>query len=167
MINIAAIDRHRVALSCALALFSGALLSQTGCGGRTEARLDDYLEELEFDTPLETVKEIPLGKFKIHAAVHQQDASQGSATPIWVQIRFSLYAVVAPNDESAVLRVMKRHQGTINDTVMGICRSSSLDDLDDPRLSTLKTRLTDDLRLVLGEKVLRQILADDYSLEAI
>jgi hypothetical protein len=45
--------------------------------------------------------------------------------------------------------------------VISICRSASVDDLQEPELATLKARLTDVLATQLGEKRLRQLLITD------
>ena len=47
-----------------LTLLAVALML-TGCGGEEVAKLEDYLEELEFDRPLESVKEIEVNSYRI------------------------------------------------------------------------------------------------------
>ena len=44
---------------------------------------------------------------------------------------------------------------------MNVCRSASLDELQEPELATLKARLTDVLTAQLGEKPLRQLVINE------
>jgi len=127
--------------------------------------LDDYLEELEFNTPLESLKEIPLGTFRVSSVPRHEDSSKKKTRTTWVQISFKLYVVVAPEDESAIQSAYERHRGMFDDTVIRIFRNASLDELSDPRWATIKSRLSDNTRPILGSDRVRQIVVDDYTWE--
>jgi len=157
-------DRTQAVWSLAAVLIV-AVVSLPGCGGRAEARLDDYLEELEFDASFDLVKEVQLGSYRVPIAARQSSAYQQGRGITWMQLKFNLFAVVAPEDESALRAAWERHQGMFNDTVLSTCRQMSLEDISDPRLAALKSRLTDLARPILGENRVRQILLNDIVCE--
>ena len=137
-------------------LFVAALLL-SGCGGEEVAKLEDYLEELEFDRPLESVKEIKVNSYRFPCAARHHDAAGAELPPMWVQMKFDLYVIAAEEDESVVLDRIERHRGMIDDTVVAVCRKSSVDQLLDNRWATIKSRLLESLRPLLGEDRIRQI----------
>ncbi len=139
-----------------LTLLLAALLLP-GCGGEEVVQLDDYLEELEFDRPLESVKEIKVNTYRIPCAAGHHDAAGRDIAPMWVQMKFDLYVIAAEEDEKAVLAGIERHRGMLDDTIITICRRSTIDQLQDNRWATIKTRLLDGIRPLLGEKRIRQI----------
>jgi len=139
-----------------LTLISAALLLP-GCAGEKVAKLEDYLEELEFDRPLESVKEIKVESYRIPCAARHHDAAGREVLPMWVQIKFDLYVVVAEEHEKAVKASIERHRGMLDDTVISICRGSTIDQLQDSRWSTLKSHLLEGIRPLLGEERVRQI----------
>ena len=139
-----------------LTLLSAALLL-AGCGGEEVAKLEDYLEELEFDRPLESVKEIQVNSYRIPCAARHHDASGREVPPMWVQLKFELYVIVAEEHGKAVEASIDRHRGMLDDMVLTVCRGSSIDQLQDNRWTTLKSRLLDGIRPLLGEERVRQI----------
>jgi ABC-type uncharacterized transport system auxiliary subunit len=136
-------------------LLCAALLS--GCGGEVETQLEDYLVELEFDRPMESVKEIKVNSYRFPCAASLRDEAGADLPPMWVQMKFDLYVVVAEEDEEAVLAAIKRHQGMLDDTVMSVCRKSSIEQLQDSRWASLKSQLIEAVRPLLGEKRVRQL----------
>ncbi len=153
--------RSFVSLLGLLTWLSAALLLP-GCGGEKVVHLDDYLEELEFDRPLELVKEIKLKvkSYRIPCAARHHDAAGRDMPPMWVQMKFDLYVIASEGDESAVLAGIERHRGMLDDTVLAICRRSSIDQLQEYNWATIKSRLLDAIRPLLGEKRIRQIALD-------
>lgn len=139
----------------------------SGCGGVEEAKLDDYLESLEFSTPLESLREVKLGTYRVSSATRKQEASQIDTQRTWVQVSCELYVVVAEEDELNVVDAYNRHKGVFDDTIVQILRSSTIDELSDPRWSTIKARLSDFARPVLGGERIRQIVINDYGWEPI
>jgi len=114
-----------------------SFLLLSGCGSTTESHLEDYLEELEFDKPLEEVQKIPLGKYRIFVADRSQESSRSSLPATWFKVKFNLLVYVLPEDEKSVLDTLERHRGMLDDIVLTTCRSIALDDLNDSRLATL------------------------------
>jgi hypothetical protein len=139
-----------------LTLLAVALML-TGCGGEEVAKLEDYLEELEFDRPLESVKEIEVNSYRIPCAARHHDAAGRDIPPLWVQLKFKLLVVVAEEHEKSVEASIERHRGMLDNTVLSICRRTSIDQLQEPSWTTLKSRLLDGIRPVLGEERVRQI----------
>ncbi len=157
------IRRGILTVMSATALF----VALPGCSGPDMPMLDDYLEELEFNTPLESLKEVPLGTFRISSVPRHEDPSKHKSKPAWMQINFKLYVIATPENESAILAAYERHRGMFDDTVIKIFRNASLDELSDPRWATIKSRLSDSTRPILGSERVRQIVVDDYTWEPI
>ena len=139
----------------------------SGCGGEPAAKLDDYLEELEFDTPLDSSQEIELGTHVISIAARDRDKLNRKPPAHWVQVRFKLIAVVAPKDGAAVRAACDRHRGMLDDAILRIFRSSTIGELTDTRWATLKSRVIDSIRPILGGERVRQIVFLDYICEPI
>jgi hypothetical protein len=132
-----------------------------GCGASDLPRLVDYLDELEFDVPLETASYVTLGKFDIPIATPGRpgDASHGALRRgEWMRLQFELAAETAPPLEQAVAEAAERRRGALNDAVLSVVRTSSAEDLADPRLAALKVRLTDAVWPLLGEDRVRQLV---------
>lgn len=146
-------------------LVAAALLP--GCSSPAEAKLGEYLEELELNTPLESVKEIEIGSYRFASAARYQDPSGREAEPMWVRIKFKLYAIAAPEDESAILGACGQHRGMLDDAILTICRNASIDELNDNRWATLKSRLIDTVRPLLGKDRVRQLTFGEFSWEPI
>lgn len=149
-------SRVRIQFVGLLTLLAVALML-TGCGGEEVAKLEDYLEELEFDRPLESVKEIEVNSYRIPCAARRHDAAGRDISPLWVQLKFKLFVVVAEEHEKSVEASIERHRGMLDNTVLSICRHSSIDQLQEPSWTTLKSRLLDGVRPLLGEERVRQI----------
>jgi hypothetical protein len=155
------------ALPTCLAVVSVGLLSFAGCGGVDEAILTDYLDDLEFNTQQESLKEMSLGSFKVSAATRTQEGAQNDAERTWVQIGCKLYVIVVPEEESAVAAAYEQHRGVFDDMVVEVLRSSTIDELSDPRWLTIKSRILDAARPMLGGERVRQIVVNDFGWEII
>lgn len=142
-----------------VALAVGASL--VGCGGGEELLLGSYLEELELNASLEVAAYVPLGEFDVPAAVTIKASGESPPRTIWVGVSFELIAETAPEDEAAVLAAAERRRGALNDALINIIRTSSTDELTDPRLSAVKVRMTEAARPMLGEDKLRQLVFYD------
>ena len=53
----------------------------------------------------------------------------------------------------------------IDDVIGGICRKLTIEELDDIRLVTLKAKLIDSLRPLLGEERVMQVIFNDFQWE--
>ena len=143
----------------AVAATSIALLTAIGCGGDDAALLGSYLDELEFNAPLESAASISLGEFDIPAPTNiKRMGADGVEHLVWMRIHFELFAETLPQYESAVQAALERHRGALNDAVLTIVRSSSTDELTDPRSTALRMRLTEAARPLLGEDQVRQLV---------
>jgi hypothetical protein len=143
-----------VAVSCAAAVL-GCTVS--GCGSKSKFQFD----QMDLLPAEEELTEFPLGEYKIPIPVADDQNQAKSPRRNRFQFDFALYAVVSPKEQSQIEDVWGRHEGTIRDQVINICRSASLAELQEPELATLKARLTDVLAAQLGEKRLRQLLITD------
>ncbi len=158
----------RNALWVRVALATSFLL-MAGCGSTAESHmhLEDYLEELEFDQPLEEVQTISLGKYCIFVAIRSPESARSNLPATWFKVKFNLLALVLPEDEKSVQDMLMRHRGMLDDIVLTTCRDTPLEDLNDSRLATLKFRLTDAIQPILGEGKVRRVLINDFVPELI
>jgi hypothetical protein len=144
----------------------GALVLMPGCGEVEEAKFEVFLDELDVDASLDSAEEIQLGVYNIASALPAPDKpvtdDDEEVEPLWVQIRFELFAVVAPEDRKTVEAACERHRGMLDDTVVTICREASKEELDDSRWATLKSRLIDAIRPILGDDRVRQLSFSDF-----
>jgi hypothetical protein len=147
---------RRPARHAARILLLAAAALAAGCGGDDQARIGDYLDDLEFNTPLERTENVALGAFDVPAATKSKRG--GVTHTVWIRLSFELFAETAPEDEAAVAEALERHRGALNDAVLTIIRTSSIDELTDPRLSALKLRMTEAARPLLGNRKLRQLV---------
>lgn len=157
-------NRQRVLLFVALATAPTLLV---GCGGTDMPVLNDYLEEIEYNTPMEAFQEVSVGNFKVSAATLAHEDSQGSSNRTWVQTRCKLYVVVDPKDEKGLQSAYERHRGMFDDMIVRILRGATIDELSDPRWATIKTRITDAARSILGKDRIRQVVFYDCGWEPI
>ncbi len=137
----------------------------SGCVGTADAQLESYLNELEFETPLESVREVELGNYYITSPIRRPDPTAQAPQVVWVRVKFQLFAAVAPKDESAVKAALERHRGMMDDGVLSICRSVTIEELEDSRWSVLKARIIDLVRPLLGRNRVRQVMFDNFTWE--
>lgn len=153
---------RRIVVAVALAAIIGG---SGGCAGEAELRLADYLEELEFDAPLKSAgyATVTIGEFDVPVPV-RVNLSEGAKNG-WMRVRFELSAETAPEFEQAVLSAYENHRGAMNDAVVTAVRCCSLDELTDPRLAAVKTRLTACARPLLGADRVRQLVLNKIATE--
>jgi hypothetical protein len=139
-----------------------------GCGGAESTRLIDYLDELEFDVPLETAKYVSLGRFDVPVST-TATAAAGSAfveevahgDMVWMRLQFELTAETTLPYEETLKAAAEKHRGALNDAVLTVVRTSTMDELSDPRLAAVNARLTEMVRPILGEEAVRQFVLND------
>jgi hypothetical protein len=131
-----------------------------GCAGEETPRLVDHMEEIEFDVPLESAASVALGEFDVPVAV-TVDSEQAEPAHGWLRLQFKLWAETTPEAKADLSKSYDHHRGAMNDAVVTIVRTSSADELTDPRLAAIKTRMTDLARPLLGEKLVRQLVLTD------
>jgi hypothetical protein len=144
--------RLRITSFLAAATFCAA-----GCSPKSKFKFD----QMDVAPAIEELAEFPLGEYKIPIPVAVDDGAEAQVRRNRLQLDFQLYALVSPKEQPQLADAFERHQGAIRDKVISICRSASVDDLQEPELATLKARLTDVLATQLGEKRLRQLLITD------
>jgi hypothetical protein len=141
----------RIAVLIAL----GVLCSAAG-GCRSKASFQ--LDGIDVLPPAEELKEISLGEYKIPISV-VDDRNQAKLTRHnRFQFDFTLYALVSPKEKAQIEGAWERYEGQIRDQVINVCRSATLDELQEPAFATIKARLTEVLAAKLGEKPLRQLV---------
>jgi flagellar basal body-associated protein FliL len=144
----------RIALLLAVAVLG---LAASGCHKKTTFQFDG----LDVLPPEEELKEFPLGQYKIPIPVVEDRSQNKLIRRNRFQLDFTLFALVSPKEKSQIEDAWERHEGQIRDDVMSVCRSATLDELQEPELATLKARLTDILAAKLGEKQLRQLVINE------
>jgi hypothetical protein len=148
------------------------LLALPGCRVVDRSpRLADYLDELEFDVPLESASYVSLGKYDIPiAATRRSEAEQSKlgeppGEAVMMRLQFELTAETAPPYEEKVEEAAERHRGSLNDAVLTTVRTSTVEELSDPRLAAVKARLSEITRPMLGEDVVRQLVLNRIDAE--
>lgn len=161
-------DSHLGKLLAAIVV-AFALVLVLGCNKPPVAPFEAYLEELDSEASLESAEELLLGAYNIASAlppsatmIAQHDDDDEDIEPLWVQVEFQLYAIVSPRDKKAVIAACERHRGMVDDAVVTICREATKEELDDSRWATLKSRLLDQLRPILGDNRIRQLSFADF-----
>lgn len=149
----------------AVMVFACVLL--IGCGGEEKSQLDVYLDELEVERTLEQVREVPVGTYGIASALPLKGNSREEANTLWVHLRFQLVAIVDPADAKTVSAAAERHRGMLDDTIITVCRKATREELEDSRWATLKSRMIDAVRPILGDERVRQLTFVDFSWEPI
>ena len=141
----------RVGLLCVMAVLGCAA---SGCKSKTPFQLDG----IDVLPPVEELKEFSLGQYQIPISI-VDDRNQAKLTRHnRFQFDFTLYALVSPKEKSQIEDAWERHEGQIRDQVINVCRSATLDELQEPEFATIKARLTDVLAAKFGEKPLRQLV---------
>jgi hypothetical protein len=139
-----------------------------GCDGVKSGRLVDYLDELEFDVPLETAAYVTIGRYDIPiAASHDETLASKFMQQVderglvWMRLQFELMAETTPQHEKAVAKAAEEHQGALNDAVLTVVRTSTVEELADPRLSAVHARISEVVQPLLGEGKVRQLVFND------
>jgi len=125
-----------------------------GCGSHSTFEFD----ALDLAPPQEELSEFLLGQYSIPIPVAEQRGSKELEHRNRFQLGFELYALIRPENKSSIADDWDRHEGKIRDNVIRVCRNASVEDLQDPELSTLKARLMDALAAQMGKNAMRQLL---------
>jgi len=97
--------------------------------------------------------EVILGEF---------DSSNGTASPgSMVHVSFKIAAVTPASLASVLEQKLKTHQARIRQIVNTIVRSSSLDDLNDPNLATIKRLIREEVNRLLRKSCVNEIVITD------
>jgi Flagellar basal body-associated protein FliL len=115
----------------------------------------------------EKLTEIPLGRYTVPIPVTIEQADEGPHRCNRFQFDFELYALVAPQQSGQIEDARQRHEGQLRDRVMRVCRNTSVEELQEPQLATLRARLTDAVQNQLGQSEIRQVLITDVTSQEI
>jgi len=111
------------------------------------------------------LSEFSLGKYQIPVPIARDRTNEQSPRRNRVRFDFELFALIAPEQTSAMADNWERHEGMIRDRVIRVCRNASLAELHEPELATLKARLMDALQAQLGEREVRRLLMTEVATE--
>jgi flagellar basal body-associated protein FliL len=139
----------------ALAVCAVMLCIAGGCGSHYSTF---EFDALDLAPPQEELSEFLLGQYSIPIPVVDQRGANEHEFRNRFQFDFELYALVRPENKSSIADDWARHEGNIRDNVIRVCRNASVDDLQEPELSTLKARLMDALASQVGKNDVRQLL---------
>lgn len=128
----------------------GLLALASGCGGSSSPSYDDF-EVFQFR---EEMTETSLGHFSVPVPL----IVSGDEASNRIQFQFELFGVVKPEAESRTLRLAERHKGQLRDRVIRVCRNARIEDLLDPQLSTLRSRLLDTIQPLLDGVAVDRVL---------
>jgi hypothetical protein len=142
-----------------------------GCSENELPKLIDYLEEIEFDIPLDTAEYVTLGQFDIPIAAAQRPVDGPKQFVFedgeWMRLRFSLAAETTPEQAKQVAAAAETHRGALSDALISVIRTSSVDELADPRYFAIRARLTDVARPMLGEGSIRQLVFNEFDADTL
>lgn len=144
-----------------LALISGAL-SITGCGsgGATLS-----IEQLEQGFINEQQVEVDLGDYAVPIPVLVTESEGKSHYENILLLRFRLWALVNPSEESVTKRLIRRNRGKVRDRVMTECRNAPLVDVQDPNLTALRSRVRDRLQPLFDGDLLQRVFVTDVLID--
>jgi hypothetical protein len=151
------LNYRRISLSCTAAAALGCAVA--GCSSKSTFKFD----QMDLLPAEEELTEFSLGEYKIPIPIPDDANAEKLCRRNRVQFDFDLFALISPKEESQFKDAWDRHEGVIRDQVINICRSASVDELQEPELATLKARLTDVLATQLGETRFRQLLITDVA----
>jgi hypothetical protein len=137
-----------------LGMLSVAML---GCGSPASYEYD----ELDLSPNQDELNEFSFGHYAIPIPVSQAFGDDGKVTHTQIEFAFDLYALVSPDFAPKIDDLWQRHEGKVRDRVIRICRNASWEDLQDPELATLKSRLIDAVQDQLGPKVVRRLIVSE------
>ena len=138
---------------CARCVAAVVMCMAGGCGSHSTFEFD----ALDLSPQQEELTEFMLGQYSIPIPI-AVDRTSGPARDNRYQLDFELYALIRPEKRSNIADDWARHEGLIRDHVIRVCRNASVDELQEPELSTLKARLMDALAAQIGATDVRQLL---------
>ncbi len=137
-----------------LAVLAVITLWLTGCGADDGFQFD----KLDVSPSRDSLTEFSLGHYKIPIPVQNDRINDNAPRSNRLEFHFELYALVDRQDAPRLSDDWDRHEGLIRDRVIQVCRNVSLDELQEPELTTLKSRLMDAMQGQLGERQVRRLL---------
>lgn len=145
---------HRLLAALVLGLIAA---TTAGCGGQEDFAFD----ELDLTPAQDELIEFPLGKYAIPIPLLQSTTLDEGLKRNRVEFSFSLYALVTADCKARLSRQWKRHEGTLRDRIILVCRNATAEELQEPELATLKTHLTDAVHAEFGSQCIRRLLISE------
>jgi hypothetical protein len=142
-----------------MALVAAIGIALGGCKPRTAYEFD----ALDLTPTQDELCEFSLGHYNIPIPIAKSDGPNEGENRNRLDLTFDLYALVAPSYESQMNDVWQRHEGSIRDCVIRVCRNASLEELQEPELATLKSHLTDAVQEQLGPKCIHRLLISEVA----
>ncbi len=141
-------------------LLPGHAASETGAKheDKEHATTEHHHGDGEADAADGEFAEVPMGDFSF---------SNGTAAPgMIIHVDFKLSAVATSKQASSLDSQLKQHQARVRQAVNKIVRMSSLDELNDPNLATIKRLVREDInRLLRKSYVLEVVITDVRTME--
>jgi flagellar basal body-associated protein FliL len=106
-------------------------------------------EELDEDTA-----EIEIGQFNC--------TNSRAGIDVSVHVNFKLVAEVQKNNEQAFRDAMEAYEARIRDIINSLARSASRDDLNDPRLDTIKREFREGINQVIRKHYIVRVHIPDW-----
>jgi hypothetical protein len=145
-------------VAIAAALLAGIFVAAlSGCGSSLTYEFD----ELDSSPTQDELIEFSLGKYDIPIPLVPSFEPGEGQRRNRVEFSFELHALITGDYESQLASVWERHEGTIRDRVILVCRNATLEELEEPELATLKSHLTDAVQEELGPKSIRRLLISE------
>jgi flagellar basal body-associated protein FliL len=132
-------------------------VSFAGCHAKPSYEFD----ELDSTPAQDDLIEFSLGKYVIPIPVVRSYAAGAAPKRNRVELSFELHALITGDYKTELASMWDRHEGTIRDRVILVCRNATVDELQEPELATLKSHLTDAVRAELGSKRIRRLLISE------
>ena len=80
-----------------------------------------------------------------------------------VHVDFKLVALVAPKNTSSFETAVKAHDARVRQAIIKVARSSSLEDLNDPNLSTIKRLIREEINKILHKSYINEVVISDFT----
>jgi len=110
------------------------------------------------------VEEVPDVRVANSAEVSLGDfnCTNSTAAPgVVIHVDFKLYAVTTSQQASQLEQQVKSHQARVRQIVNKIVRSSSLEDLNDPNLGTIKRLVREEINRLLQKSLISEVVISD------
>jgi len=151
-------DRSRPTTGWKKLLMAAALTAAGTLAGGCSSKSPYEFDELDLTPAQDELTEFSLGEYSIPIPIVQSYGQNGGSAHNSIEFSFQLHALITGDYESQLDEVWKRHEGTIRDRIILVCRNATMDELQEPELASLKSHLTDAVQAELGPKTIRRLL---------
>ena len=141
------------------ALVAAGLLafSIVGCGSTPTYEFD----ELDSTPAQDDLIEFSFGKYVIPIPLAKSFAANEEQKRNRLEFSFELHALITGDYESELKGLWKQHKSSIRDQVILVCRTATIEEIQEPEFATLKSHLSDAIQEELGTKDIRRILISE------